>query len=775
MAMSMDSNRSDSIVLDVRGMWCTSCANAVERVLKRQSGVFDASVSFAAESALLQWNPQVATLAEIISHVERLGYACAVEGIGHDRRAHFARIKRDLLSRLAVALFLSMWVMVAQWTLYVVPEGTVSSTVQYWLALFAGATCAPIVTWCALPFLRAAWRTLRAGAPGMDLLVSLGALASFGLSAWRLVRGEPSVYFDSAAMIVTFLLAGRLLETSVRGKSSDAVRSLLELAPDMACVVDPDGVETAVLAKRVSRDSIVRIRPGERVPLDGVVTRGVSSLDRSLLTGETAFDTVTAGNTVEAGALNGEGELLVSVRGVWGERRVDLIARHVREMLARKSASQALAERATRWLVPVICALAACTFIWDVMIGAPIAAALERAIAVLVVTCPCALGMAVPLALMAGVGAAAREGILFRDIEAIEKASRISLCYLDKTGTLTQGSPRLVDIRLAQGVAREMLIEVAAIAERGSEHPLAKAVRTLVPPARSAAVDAVPGSSRAVPGAGIEWHGTDGARIFVGTAAFLADHGIDVPLAATDCTPVHVGSGGRWYGTLLFSDPPLPGARDALERIRAAGASVAMLTGDRLAVARRVARAVGIADDSLYAEQSPEAKARRILVAKAAGKHVAFVGDGLNDAPALAAADLGIAVQGATASSVAAAAIVLTSGGIEKLATAFAAARQTERAMRQNLAAAAVYNLLAIPLAIAGFVSPAMAAALMIASSLSVTFNSARLATNERVRQKRPECATGAPATNSPVFPLRLVANAPARTARTTLEETHYE
>ncbi|KWB75319.1 heavy metal translocating P-type ATPase [Burkholderia ubonensis] len=773
--MSMDSNRSDSIVLDVRGMWCSSCANAVERVLKRQSGVLDASVSFAAESALLQWNPRAATLVEIVSQVERLGYECGVESAGHDRRAHFARIKRDLLARLVIALFFSMWVMVAQWTLYVAPEGSMSGAVQYRLALFAGVTCVPIIAWCAIPFLRAAWRTLRAGVPGMDLLVSLGALASFGLSAWCLAHGEHAVYFDSAAMIVTFLLAGRLLETSVRSKSADAVRSLLELAPDMASVTDPDGSESAVLAKRVLRDSIIRVRPGERVPLDGVVTSGGSSLDRSLLTGETEFRTVKAGDTVEAGVLNGEGELHICVQGVWGERRVDLIAQHVREMLARKTTSQALAERVTRWLVPVICALAVFTFIWEAVMGAPIAAATERAIAVLVVTCPCALGMAVPLVLMAGVGRAAREGILFRDIEAVEKASRISLFYLDKTGTLTQGLPWLADIRLAQGITLEKLVEVAAVAERGSEHPLAKAVRALVPPARSAAVDARPGASRAVPGSGVEWRGADGVCIYVGTAAFLASCDIHVPPTAAAYTPVHVGTGGRWYGTLFFSDRPRPGARDALEGIRAAGAGVAMLTGDHLSVAQRVAHAVGIADDAIFAEQSPEAKAQRILAAQAAGACVAFVGDGLNDAPALAAADLGIAVQGATASSVAAAAIVLAGGGIEKLAAAISAARRTERAMRQNLVAAAVYNLLAIPLAITGFVSPAMAAALMIASSLSVTLNSARLATNKGFFRKCPEGAVWANAADSSTSPKSLVANVPARPGYITPEETHYE
>jgi Cu+-exporting ATPase len=726
----MQSVRFDSVILDVRGMWCTSCANAVERVLKRQRGVLDATVSFASESALLQWNPETTTLTEVLSHAARLGYECVPEGAAHDRRAHFAKVKHDLSMRLIVALFFSMWVMVAQWTLYVAPDGSLSSNLQYRLALFAGLSAAPIVAYCAQPFFRAAWRTLRARAPGMDLLVALGAGASWLLSAWRLVEGQSTVYFDSAAMIVTFLLAGRLLEATVRSKSSDAVRSLLELPPDMACVVDAAGAETALLAKRVARDSVIRIRPGERVPLDGIITRGVSSLDRSLLTGETEFKSARPGDAVEAGALNGDGELLVTVRGVWGERRVDLIARSVRQMLARKTASQALAERFTRYLVPAICALAVLTFVWAAFSGADMAAAIERAVSVLVITCPCALGMAVPLALTAGVGGAARVGVLFRDVEAIEKASHISLFYLDKTGTLTEGSPQLVDVRLAPGVGRPELIEAAAIVERGSEHPLAKAIRSLVPPSRRASVEARAGSSRAVPGAGVEWHGADGAGMLAGSSRFLAERGVRVPPVTTDHTAVHVASGGQWYGALLFSDTPRPGACGALAQLRASGADVAMLTGDQMGVALRIAEAVGIDDYAIYASHSPEAKAQRILSAQAAGAKVGFVGDGLNDAPALAAADLGIAVGGATASSMAAASIVLADGGIEQLNAALSVARRTARAMHQNLAAAAVYNILAIPLAISGFVSPAMAAALMIASSLSVTLNSARLAMN---------------------------------------------
>jgi cation transport ATPase len=357
-----------------------------------------------------------------------------------------------------------------------------------------------------------------------------------------------------------------------------------------------------------------------------------------------------------------------------------------------------------------------------------IAAALERAVAVLVITCPCALGMAVPLALTAGAGRAARAGVLFQDVEAIEKAGRIDLFCFDKTGTLTEGSPRLVQSQCADSVSTVDLFVDAAIAERGSEHPLAKAIESLVPPSCRATVDGATGTSRATPGAGVEWIGADGSRILAGNASFLAGLGVPVPDMAAMHTTVHVARDGRWRGTLHFADAPRAGARRALATLRTTGAALAMLTGDEPAVGLHVAEAVGIDSGAVYAGQSPEEKARRIVAAQAAGTKVAFIGDGLNDAPALAAADLGIAVGNATASSVAAASIVLVEGGIEKLNAALTIARRTARVMRQNLVAAALYNLLAVPLALSGVVSPAMAAALMIASSLSVTLNSSRLA-----------------------------------------------
>jgi Cu+-exporting ATPase len=740
----MASDSLDSAVLDVRGMWCTSCANALERVLRRHAGVLDAKVNFASQSALVQWDPATTSLRDLLDGTARLGYECVPDGESHDRGAHFAKIKGDVSLRLVVALFFSMWVMVAQWSLYLAPADSISASAQYWLAVFSGLTAAPVMGYSAAPFFRAAWRTMRAGAPGMDFLVTLGASASCLLSVWALFEGRSTVYFDSAVMIVTFLLIGRLLETVVRSRSSDAVRALLDLPPETAEIVDADGSERIVLAKRVPLGSVIRIRPGERVPLDGVITRGASSLDCSILTGETALKTLGPGDTVEAGALNGDGELLVKVDAMWGQRRVDRIAQNVRQMLARKTAAQALAERATHYLVPAICVIAAATLLWGAARGMGFAAALERAVAVLVITCPCALGMAVPLALTSGVGRAARAGILFRDVEAIEKAGRVTMFFLDKTGTLTEGRPQLVDVAPAAGVSRDQLIEDAAIAERGSEHPLAKAIRSLSAATHGAGLGTPAGTSRAVPGRGVAWDDANGTSILVGSRHFLVTSGVRLPKVETHYTAVHVARNGQWRGCLMFSDTPRAGAKQAIEALHRSGVGIAMLTGDDTKVALSVAEVVGIASDQVYAQQQPEAKSVRIVAAQATGCTVAFVGEGLNDGPALAAADLGIAVAGASGSSVAAASIVLVGAGIERVNAAVALARATARVMRQNLGAAVIYNLLAIPLAASGFVAPAMAAGLMIASSLSVTLNAARLTLGYRIpnEQDRPKTSS---------------------------------
>ncbi len=712
-----------SAVVDVRGMWCPSCANAVERVLARQHGVLEARVSFAAEAAHVQWDPARTTLRALLDAVGQLGYLATPEGDDRDRRAHLAREAARVRMRLIVAIVFGMWAMPAQWTLYLDVHHAIPEPIRLLLAWFVGLTTLPILAYSGWPFLRAAWRTLRAGAPGMDVLVASGATIAFALSAWRLVTGNAEVFFDSTAMIVTLLLAGRLIEHTIRRRSADAMQALLALPAQTVAVLDAQGGERELLAKRVEVGQRFHLRAGERAALDGVIERGVSTLDRALLTGESMPVAVRAGDTVEAGVTNGTGSLIVRVTYAVGERRADVIARTLKRMLARRTSVDALAERFTRRFVPFIVLVAAATCAYGVASGAGWGAALEHAVAVLVITCPCALGLATPLALMIGAGRAAREGILFQDVEAIERAGQIGAVYFDKTGTLTRGEPEVVGVHAMPGIGEDALLAAAATAEQGSAHPLARALRS-----RAGAIAAATGDAEAVPGLGTLWRGHDGTRIVAGSAALLEREGIaiDAP-ACGDASVVYVAKQGRLLGHVLLRDAPRADAASAVAALGALDIEAWMLTGDREAPALAVADAVGLPHARVHAGASPEEKAAIVLDAQRGRRAVAFVGDGLNDGPALAAADYGIAVQQACASSSAAAAVVLSRGDVGQVADAIAIGRRIARVMRQNLGWAAAYNLIALPVAIGGFASPALAAAAMVCSSLSVMLNASRL------------------------------------------------
>ncbi|WP_175911521.1 MULTISPECIES: cation-translocating P-type ATPase [unclassified Burkholderia] len=729
-----------SAVVDVRGMWCPSCANAVERVLARQPGVLEARVSFAAEAAHVQWDATQTTLEVLLDAVTRLGYTATLEGTTRDRRAHLAREAARVRLRLIVAVVFGMWAMPAQWTLYFDTHHTIPESIRLGLAWFAGVTTLPILAFSGWPFLRAAWRTLRAGAPGMDVLVACGATIAFGLSVWRLLSGSADVFFDSSAMIVTLLLAGRLIEHTIRARASDAMQALLALPAETVLMIDADGSRHERLAKRAVVGQRFVLRPGERAALDGQIESGTSTLDRALLTGESSPVAVSAGDGVEAGVLNGTGSLTVRVTSAVGERRADAIARTLRRMLARKTATDALAERFTRRFVPFIFMVAAATCAYGVGSGAGWGAALEHAIAVLVITCPCALGLATPLALMVGAGRAARAGILFQDVEAIERAGRIDAVFFDKTGTLTLGEPRIVRVHAEPDSCETAVLIAAATAEQGSEHPLARALRQYC----VQDINACAGESEAVPGLGVVWRGPDGTRIVVGSGALLAREGIaasDQP--GDEGTVAFVARNGRLLGHVLMADTPRADASAAIAELRARGIELGMLTGDRAGPAITVADAVGLPRSCVRADVSPEGKAEIVASAQRAHRVVAFVGDGLNDGPALAAADYGIAVQSACASSSAAAAVVLSRGDVGQVADAIAIGRRIARVMRQNLGWAATYNLIALPVAICGYASPALAAAAMVFSSVSVTLNACRLNTLPARRLERKARPSG--------------------------------
>ncbi len=701
-------------LLRVAGMWCTSCSRATERVLQKQPGVRGARVSFATGVAVVDGDPALVSEDRLVAAVRALGYEArpyTPEASGLEGDDGGLRVVQ---MRLAVSVPFAMWTMVAQLVLYASPPGELDADVRRWVGLAAGVLATPVVFVGGWGFLRAGLRTLRAGVPGMDFLVALGALGAWGLSAVELARGAGHTWFDTAAMLVTFLLVGRLVEHAVRRRGADAVRRLLDLTPEAAWRVDGDAIRE-VPAADVPPGAVVEVRPGARVPLDGLVVAGRSRLDRSPLTGESRPMPVGEGDRVHAGCLNGQGVLRVRVEGAVGSRRIDRIAEQVRDAVDQRTELQAVAQRFAERLTPVVLALAVTTGLVTWLWTGQGAEAVLRAVAVLVVTCPCALGLATPVALAVAVGRAASRGIVFRGAEALQRAAEVEAVAFDKTGTLTEGRPRVVAFDSVAGVATSRLLDVAAAAEAGSEHPVGRAIRE----ARS--VGDLPGIREAVIGRGVVWTRADGSVVRVGSRAWFAD----LPFPATGDTEVWVEDGGRLLGRLVLADAPRAEAAPTVARLVAEGRRVALLSGDAAAVVRRVAASVGITE--ARGEQSPEEKAAWVAAAQRDGARVAFVGDGINDAPALASAHLGIAVAGSTDAAAAVAPIVLQAGGAERVAEALALARRTLRVMRQNLGWAVGYNALAVPLAMSGLVRPEVAALAMVASSLTVTLNALRL------------------------------------------------
>lgn len=712
--------RAGKASLAISGMWCAGCAHAVERVLERQPGVMKASVSFAAEIARVEWDVSRTTLAKIIEGASTLRYGLStVAKLDEHYRAIEHEIK-SLRLRLTVGALFSLWTMLAPMLSSL--KG-VSPETRFALIVSSAVSCGLVIAVAGWPFLKMAWRSLRAGVPGMDFLVSLGSLSAFLLSLWNLQGGTNELYFDAASMIVVLLLAGRLVEHAARRKSRSAVHTLLSEAPNRATVVDETGKEQRLLVGEIRKGSRIRVRPGARFALDGLVVKGSSHVDNSLLTGEAMPQPVKTGDVVLAGAINQEGELLVEVQSEEGSRRIDRISENIREMLAGKSRYEAAASFFARRLVLLVVPISLVSAAICLALGGTPEEALLRAVSVIVITCPCALGLATPMALLVALGRAASFGIVFRDGETLEQLASVDSVYFDKTGTLTQGRAYVSQALPAPGVSRELLLLTAAKAEAGSEHPLARAIRQAAPTA-----EAPSGSGETVPGKGLVWRGDEGDVIIVGSAEFLQEQGVAVlDSEPSEGTSVHTAKNGSWLGVIVLDDTLREGTQETLKDLRDLDLVIGILTGDSEKASLRFAEMAGLERERTHFRLSPEEKAVFINKLAESGRKPAYVGEGLNDGPALGAAVVGMAVQGACDLALVTAPVVLQSGGIIGVYHAIRLARRTRRVMKQNLFLAFVYNALAIPLAAAGMVSPFIAAIAMVLSSLSVTLNSLRL------------------------------------------------
>ena len=710
-------------VLTIDGMFCAGCAASVEAVLCRSTGVQSAAVNFAADAAVVEWNDSKTDLAALLAAVGKLGYTARRVGDEDSPEDPATAAKRDFSIRLAVAVFFGIWTMLPSFALHM--TATSDPTTLWRLALLAGVFTLPVICYSGVPFYRMAWKTLRSGVPGMDAMISIGLVGSVVVSAVMLASGSSDVYFEVAAALISFQLLARLLDLRVRRRARDTVSQMVELAPTTMTRIGDDESEETVLLKDIAVGDRIRLKPGMRLSVDGTITNGRAMVDRSLLSGESQPAALTRGDRVFAGERVIDGALTVEVEAGAMKRRIDGLSRIVRQTLARKPPWQRAADTLARYFIWIALGAALLSAAIVIMQSGTGNEAAIRALAVFVIACPCALSMAAPLAGLFASSGAMRRGIVVRDLNAISTAAAPDIWFLDKTGTLTVGKPTVVAVHTAVGVTEDDLLSAAAVAESQSEHPLAHALRAAAPPADRIGE----GETRVEAGRGITWSGKD-ETIAVGQPDWIASH---IPVDTSNLpnlpdpgekTRVAVARNGTLLGAIDIADEMRPDAREAIERLRATGARVVMLSGDAPGAVRAVADALNVeAEGGL----EPESKIARIEAEQASGKTVGFAGDGLNDGPAIAAADLGVAVGTATDVARAASAITLVERGVEALPELVAMMKRSRRVMLENLWWAVAYNAVAIPAAIAGYVHPAIAAIAMALSSMTVLVNSLRL------------------------------------------------
>ncbi|MBZ9750190.1 heavy metal translocating P-type ATPase [Deinococcus sp. HMF7604] len=752
----------------VGGMTCANCVGRVERALTRTPGVLGASVNLATERAQVRYLPAVVGAAELRAAVQSAGYEtpqpAPTQTAADPRAQEVARLRRDVIlsAAFAVPLFLLAMVPMLFMPVHMWLTGLVNERDLNWVML---ALAAPVQFGPGRRFLRLGVQALRHRSPDMNTLVMLGTGAAFLYSALVTVApglfpaGTAHVYFEASAVVITLILLGKLFEAIAKGRSSAAMRALLQLQPKTAHVLRArQGVDVPV--EEVRAGDLLLVRPGDKIPVDGEVVSGQSFVDESMLTGESVPVEKTSGAVLTGGTLNGHGALHMRATKVGGDTALAQIMALVERAQATKPPVQALADRIVVVFVPVVLAIAALTFAAWLAFGGPgaLGQALVNTVAVLIIACPCAMGLATPTSVMVGTGRAAELGVLFRSGAALEGLQAAQVVALDKTGTITLGRPHLTDLLTVDGVDEQALLALVAAAETASEHPLARAIVAAAQD-RGLTLPLAEGV-QARPGFGLDAR-VAGQQVQVGNARLMAQAGVDAEplaeaalrLAELGRTPVYAAVDGQLRGLLGVADPLKPGSAEAVRALQAQGLEVVMVTGDHEGAAQAVARQLGIAQ--VRAEVLPGEKQTVVQALQAGGRRVVFVGDGINDAPALAQADVGVAIGTGTDVAVETADIILMGGDLRGVPAAVTLSRATLRNIRLGLFWAFAYNVLLIPVAAGALspvfgwqLSPVLAAAAMGLSSVFVLSNALRL---RRVQPAlRPQPAAAVPVLTQP-------------------------
>ncbi len=725
---------SEEVHLQIGGMTCAACSARIEKVLNKMPGVMAANVNLALETAAVTYNPAELDAQGIIDRIVKLGYAAERQQEVEENFRETAVKKQTRKFWLSAILSLPLlYTMVGHFSFtsfIYMPDFLMNPWFQFALA-------APVQFIIGSQFYRGAYKALRNGSANMDVLVVLGTSAAFLYSFVQSVRSIGShthdlhLYYETSAVLITLILLGKLFEAKAKGRASEAIRKLMGMQAKTA-IIERNGSEIEVPIAEVKVGDLVHVRPGEKVPVDGYVVEGRSAVDESMLTGESVPVDKVVGDSVTGATVNKNGFLKVKAQKIGSETVLSQIVRTVEQAQGSKAPIQRLADKISGVFVPVVVGIAVITFLVWFFIADPgnFTRSLENTIAVLVIACPCALGLATPTSIMAGSGRAAEFGILFKDGEHLEQTYKIDTVILDKTGTVTNGKPKLTDL-LIEGVDEDVFIRLVAASEKGSEHPLAQAiVAGLVEKGIETGKAA---SFHAIPGYGIEAE-VDGHRIVIGTRGLMNNKKITVSalklremeaLEHQGKTAMLVAIDDQYAGIVAVADTIKDSSRKAVARLKEAGIDVWMITGDNARTAKAIGTEAGIT--SIIAEVLPQQKAEEVGKLQRTGKRVSMIGDGINDAPALAAADIGMAMGTGTDIAMEAADITLMRGDLNSIADAIEMSRLTNRNIKQNLFWALGYNVLGIPIAAAGFLAPWVAGAAMAFSSVSVVLNALRL------------------------------------------------